>query len=209
MSEGEYKILTRQKESLEIASSAAKQQVQVPHDGQEDATPFSVDRVYFRPDEGLYVILEIQEEGIREPLRAAWNLLSEDGLGTDRTTGAGQFIATWEKGGFHWPKQSFTDHQTNLSLYWPRQEEVDVMSDARYALLRRGGFIAQADDLDHLSIRKRAVYMLAEGSVFPANRNLLGRLGDLRPAAAPLEKAGVRPVGHPVWRDGQALFLPL
>ncbi|WP_367389034.1 type III-A CRISPR-associated RAMP protein Csm4 [Lewinella sp. LCG006] len=195
--------------SEEMTKTAMKQQVMVQPEG-EDALPFGVDQLHFSEGAGLYVLMDIRDETLVAQVKAAWELLGEEGLGTDRSTGGGSFSPKIID---NYPLElpPSATRQMNLSLYWPRQNEALALAEegAAYQLQRRGGYMAQPANDNHLSIRKRSVYMVTEGSVFSNQHSLEGRLGDLRPDSDALTKAGIPIVDHPVWRDGQALFLPL
>jgi len=92
-------------------------------------------------------------------------LLGENGVGSDRNTGNGQFIATFEKEiPFHIPTDG--ERQINLSLYCPNdKEEAAQMLDkeSAFRLVKRGGFIASPTYIDHITYRKKSIYMIAEG----------------------------------------------
>lgn len=192
-----------------IFRNEVQQHVAIPRTGDEDGSPFHVDKIFFEKGAGLYFLLEADDEKWVNKVAAALRLLGDSGMGTDRTMGGGQFSAKIEKEPFAWPfDEEKADFQMNLSLYWPRKEEVAAITDAAYKLTRRGGFLANPSDNSHLTIRKKSVYMFEEGGVFPAGHQLKGRVGDLCPDNSLLKKAGIPTVNHPVWRDGQAIFLP-
>lgn len=192
-----------------VFKNELQQHVAIPRRGNEDGDPFHVDKLFFEDNAGLYFLIETEDEEALNQMEAALRLLGDSGLGTDRTMGSGQFIAKIEEVPFVWPFDTDTaDFQMNLSLFWPQKEEVADLFDVAYKLIRRGGFLANPSDNNHLTIRKKSVYMFEEGSVFPNSRKLRGRLDNLCPDNAALKKAGIPAVNHPVWRDGQAIFLP-
>ena len=128
-------------------------------------------------------------------------MLGETGLGTDRNVGGGHFeVEVTEVEINNTPN---ADAQVLLSLFIPDRQVMPNLNleDARYGLLRRGGFAAGSsiESLRHL--RKRSVYMFDEGSVFPTQTPLGGTVVDLRPDWN-------APAMHPMLRSGKPFFLP-
>ena len=195
----------------EIFTTSTQQHVAIPRGGNQDGTSFFVENIFFGENAGLYflVSLKSEEEKFWNQVKACIKLLGDSGIGTDKSTGGGQFEAKFEELPFKWQSSALTGKQMNLSLYWPQQSEVDYFDHASYSLIKRGGFIANAGNHHHLSIRKQSVYMFEEGSLFTAEAELKGRLGDLSPNKNALIKAEIPALNHPVWRDGQAIFIPL
>ena len=171
-----------------------------------------MDRIYFQKEAGLFFLIDYKEEifaGIQQSVQAALMLLGENGVGSDRNTGNGQFIATFEKEiPFHIP--TYGERQINLSLYCPNdKEEAAQMLDkeSAFRLVKRGGFIASPTYIDHITYRKKSIYMIAEGAVFP-NVAMEGKMVNLKPSgdAFPRDET---PLDHPVWREGRAIFIPV
>lgn len=193
----------------QIFRNTIQQHVAIPRGGNDDGNPFSVDKIFFEEGAGLYFLVETNDDKVVEKLKAVVKLLGDTGLGTDKTMGGGQFTFKFAQEPFIWPlSKDIASMQMNISLYWPQAGELPDLSRASYKLIRRGGFIASPYNYDHQSIRKRSVYMFEEGAVFPEQLALNGRIGDLRPKSETLANSDVPPVNHPVWRDGQAIFLP-
>lgn len=197
-----------------IYTTSLQQHVKVSRDLSVDNTPFTIDKIYFSKDAGLYFILNVasNNEVILKKVEAAVHLLSDSGLGTDKNTGGGTFTfekddkpPTWETGD--------TNGQLNISLYCPKKNELsDIQENTlySYALTKRGGYIANPSDLRHLTIRKKSIYMFEEGSIFPFDESRIGKIEDLRPLLKqPEDGNGPKPVGHPIYRDGRAIFLPI
>ena len=172
-----------------------------------DSTPYTVDKIYFRKNAGLYILAEA-EKFIQ--LEAALALLSDSGLGTDKNNGAGTF--TFVKTGLPLMLSKSSGKgkvQMNLSLYCPKPIEVSESSILRYQLVKRGGYIANPASNEHLSIRKRSIYMFSEGSLFVFDESRIGQIANLRPADKPLIDSGVARISHPIYRDGRSIFLSL
>ncbi|MCB0644289.1 MAG: type III-A CRISPR-associated RAMP protein Csm4 [Phaeodactylibacter sp.] len=190
-----------------VFDSAAQQHVHVSRDLNKDNSPYVIDKLHFQENAGLYFLLQDRGDNL-DRIKNALEVLRDSGSGTDKNTGGGFFTYEWEDNGFKWPEQTAAKHQLNLSLYCPLQDEVKDLSDAAYQLTRRGGYITHPENNAHLTARKRSVYMFSEGSVFPYLDDRRGQLKDLRPKNAVLTSVDVPIVTHPIWRDGQALFLP-
>jgi CRISPR-associated protein Csm4 len=187
--------------------------VSVPrwYDSNTDATPFYAERLHFHPEAGLYFFISFRntDTETRSIIRQSIELLGDSGMGADRSSGNGTFIPEWSQLELETPQQS--SHRIMLSLYCPTEEEVvqfvsnNAISPA-YSLIKRGGWIASAEDERAGSLRKRSVYMIEEGAVLPCENDgtYRGRLCNLRPSIG----TEVGSVTHPVWRDGRAFSLP-
>jgi CRISPR-associated protein Csm4 len=146
---------------------------------------------------------------VLEQLKACMRLLADNGIGTDRTTGHGQFEfdeQTDVKISFNLPDNA--THQMSLSLYCPQKTEIEELDNSYYDLIKRGGYIASPQNDNHLSIRKKSVYMFVEGSLFPNSGSRKGKIVDLMPNNVALQESGQSEIGHPIWRDGTSIFLP-
>ena len=196
-----HKKKTKEERAIVLPTSEIGQRVTIPQKPEEDATPFYVDRLFFGEESGLYFLLECSHKETRTKLEAALRLLGDMGIGTDRSVGYGQFEVSYDTITLNLPKA--TSYQLNLSLFCPTYEELqqDTLRDASYQLLRRGGWVSQADKVEHQTLQKSSIYMFTEGSVFSNSQKLTGKIADLRPRYAGFN--------HPVWRDGTAIFLPI
>ncbi len=187
-----------------ISISEPRQQVRVPRMGQGgDSMPYYVDKIFFHQKAGLFFLLETSSDDILGKVKSAMRLLQDSGIGTDRNTGNGQFDVSFGTMELKAPEQG--NYELNLSLYCPHREELaGMMSRSFYGLVKRGGYISSPESIEHISIRKRSIYMFTEGSVFPAmneGERRTGKLVNLKPDYKLLE--------HPIWRDGRPLFVPL
>jgi len=146
---------------------------------------------------GLYFILEIAPEGekLADRLQAALHLLGEEGIGGERSAGAGKFLAKWLDLPKEW--QKIIDfkggkYQTIISLFWDYPIKKGYLENASYEIQERGGWIAESQ------IRRQMVRMFGEGSVFPTTT--LGKLIDVTPQN--FHK-------HRIYRSGISLNLPI
>jgi len=193
----------------DIFKSQSYQHVSISRDMSGDSNPYYVDRLYFHPNAGLFFLLDCENDVIRQRVYSALRLLADNGLGTDKNTGHGHFEFDPKKDVEEVSFLDFSDakHHMNLSLYLPRDKaEISDIEQSDYALEKRGGFIASPQNSNHLTIRKRAVYMFTEGSIFP-KKDKQGMIANLKPNTAKLPE-DLKEL-HNIWRDGRAIFLPL
>ncbi len=127
---------------------------------------------------GLYFLLELSEIGekLADKLQAALHLLGEEGLGGERSSGAGKFQVTWLDLADTWQKiVNFADgnQHTLLSLFWDTTVTSDFLKTASYEIQERGGWIAESQ------LRRKKVRMFVEGSVFSIQPQ--GKLVDVTP----------------------------
>jgi CRISPR-associated protein Csm4 len=201
------KVLTTKKYK-EIIKSETYQHVSIPRNYGTDSTPYYVDKMYFQENTGLFFLLEVTDKNDTETLpklKAALKLLADSGIGTDRNSGNGQFDVAYDDLTFDEPTNA--THDLSLSLYCPKKEEIEgkIIHQSYYELVKRGGYISSPESEDHLTIRKRSIHFFTAGSVFPKfddGKERQGKVVNLRPD-------DVNGLKHPIWRDGQAIFIPI
>lgn len=166
-----------------------------------DSEPFYTLLMHFDTDAGLYVLVRTDDEFFDTILKSAFRLLGDNGLGSYRNLGNGHFLPEFpeEQLSLNLPQNG--NAQVCLSLYCPRREELSesMLRASSYQLIKRGGYLSNPEDVRYISWRKKSIYMFQEGSVFPAGTILNGKLADVTPNGLP----------HRVYRDGQALFVPI
>ncbi len=183
----------------QIMTTEPYQHVQISRDYGTDSTPYYVDKIYFHPNAGLYFLLEADSELITSMVISAMRLLADNGIGTDRNTGNGQFELGLDQMSLQVPENG--NYQINLSLYCPKKEEIaQQFNESYYGLTKRGGYISSPAKEKHQTIRKKSIYMFTEGSLFHKYKDRKGKIVDLKPEFDGLTQS--------VWRDGQAIFLP-
>lgn len=181
------------------------QHVTIPRDGATDSQPFYMERLYFTEGAGLFFLVNIHDKKWEPNIRAAIEILGDEGIGSDRSTGNGQF----ETGGLQEFKLNISISESknclNLSLFCPNREDFgtgDWVGNSAYRLIRRGGYVASPADYFNASLRKKPVYFFEEGSVFPKDSKFFkGKLMNVCP--------GAMRSPHPVYREGRAIFLPV
>ncbi len=176
------------------------QRVTVSRSYENEGDTFYTDRIFFGRNCGLFVLLNTDNQEVKEKIKAAFRLLGDNGIGSDKSVGNGQFEMEWIDD-FELAEAEKPTHQIAMSLYLPTKEETEKLNleDSAYSLIKRGGYIANPDDFNNSVLRKKSIYMFSEGAVFSQNADLEGNIADLNPSNRPLE--------HPIWRDGRTLFL--
>ena len=189
--------------SKEFVRSEVSQRVTLmSRTGEEDAKPFYVDKILFRYDAGLYFIAE----GDTALLEKALQLLSLEGIGTDRNVGYGFFEFTADTLSIDLPKEA--NHQLSLSLLIPEsKEQLEMLLNSEYVaydFIRRGGWITT---YPYMTLRKNAIYGFVPGSVFRKDEGesatVIGKIVDLKPETVDVE------ITHHVWRNGKAIMIPI
>ncbi|MBD2566511.1 type III-A CRISPR-associated RAMP protein Csm4 [Anabaena lutea] len=146
---------------------------------------------------GLYFLLELSPEGekLADKLQAALYLLGEEGIGGERSSGAGRFELSWLELPENW--QSVVNfhagnHHILMSLFWDSPIKPEFLDQASYEIQERGGWIAESQ------LRRQMVRMFSEGSVFSAPPK--GKLVDVKPKEF---------TKHSIYRSGISLSLPI
>ncbi len=192
--------LTDKEINSSFVCSAVAPRVTVSRTGQEDAKPFYMDRIEFKDNSGLYVIVN----GDTTLLDLAINLLRLEGIGSDRNVGNGTFDYETTEIQLEIPKD--VNHIFSLSTFIPEsKEQFDKMldgDDIAYDFKRRGGWISTPP---HLTKRKNSIYAFTSGSQFVCRKNssilVKGKIVDLNP--------NLNDISHPIYRSGKAIFIPI
>ena len=195
--------------SREFIQSEVMQRVMVKdRSGNDPAQPYYVDRISFKDEAGLYFLASGSDTSL---LDRGLKILEMEGIGTDRYVGYG-FFETINKDKAGNPLEmelvppEDANHQITFSMFIPETEEqlrqLLASEYVAYDFTRRGGWITT---YPHNTIRKNAVYAFLPGSVFKKldGSEVIGKMTDLAP-----DVEG-HTIGHPVWRSGQAIMLPI
>ena len=189
--------------SKEFIKSEVSQRVTLQsRTGEDDATPFYVDKILFRHHAGLYFIAE----GDTTLLEKALQILSMEGIGTDRNVGYGFFEFTADTLSIDLPDDA--NHQLSLSLLIPEsKEQLKALMNSEsvaYDFVRRGGWITT---YPYMTLRKNAIYGFLPGSVFHKDEGkaatVIGKIVDLKPENVDVD------ISHHIWRNGKAIMLPI
>jgi CRISPR-associated protein Csm4 len=150
---------------------------------------------------GLYFLLQFPEadKALENKLRAALNLLASEGLGGERSSGAGQFEFEWLELPKLW--QQVVDfkgatHHSLMSLFWDSSIPKELADASFYEIQERGGWIGSP--FSGVQMRRKATQMFTEGSVFPIAPR--GKLADVTPPGF---------TAHKIYRNGISFSLPI
>ena len=162
---------------------------------------YHVGFVQFQPEAGLYFLIHFSndEPPLETELKAALDFLGEEGIGGERSSGAGRFTATWHDLDEIW-SAVVNFQQSNfyslMSLLWEHPFDPEYLQGARYALRERGGWIVSP--VSGQQARRQNVQMFIEGSIF--RQAIGGVLANVTP-----EKFKA----HSIYRSGISLSLPI
>lgn len=160
--------------------------------------------VQYQENAGLYFLVEFHNPEFENTFLTVLNFLGDEGLGGERSSGAGQFkvdtsdndltpewekVVKFDKGNFH----------SLISLFWQESLSNEFLANTSYELLRRGGWISASPSGSQR--RRKSVQMFAEGSVFPVKP--MGKLADVTP------DENFKDRYHSVYRSGISLSLPI
>ncbi|MEC4816688.1 MAG: type III-A CRISPR-associated RAMP protein Csm4 [Scytonema sp. PMC 1069.18] len=154
---------------------------------------------------GLYFLLHFPktDSSLENNLHAAFNLLGEEGLGGERSSGAGRFEVEWLELPETWQKVvDFSNppvHHCLISLFWDKDASCLkklITDQSSYETQERGGWISSP--FSSRQLRRQFIRMFAEGSVFPENPQ--GQLADVTPKEF---------TTHSIYRSGISLTLPI
>lgn len=162
---------------------------------------YHVGFVQFQPDAGLYFLIHFPKADpvLQTQLQASLELLGEDGIGGEKSSGAGRFEATWHDldevwhDVVHFPQPNF---YSLISLLWHYPFASNYLEGASYTLRERSGWIVSP--ISGQQARRQAVQMFTEGSVFA--QPISGMLANVTP-----EKFKA----HSIYRSGIAMSLPI
>ena len=164
---------------------------------------------------GLYFLVQFSTEDseLENTFFAVLDFLGGEGIGGERSSGAGQFkvdysshelTPDWENA----TQCSDANACSLISLFWTNDSNhlnelfsESTTPQASYELQERGGWIASPCS-DGRQMRRKAVQMFTEGSVFPSPPS--GKLANVTPNGFEQPSRG-----HKVYRSGIALSLPI
>lgn len=188
----------------ELMLSSVRPRVTVPRkqDGQETTTIFYMDELRFIEGAGLFSLIQGNDFSLFEK---ALSILQEQGIGTDRSVGLGQFEAEIiDENPLAVLMNIQSDAFCALGLIAPKHEEELqqwTQSDkVRYELIERGGWITNVQGK-----RKLNQFYFKEGAIFSGNIHGVAPKGKPDINLAPQ----VEGVNHPIWRSGESLCIPV
>jgi CRISPR-associated protein Csm4 len=159
---------------------------------------------------GLYFLLNFSEikQQLENKLQAALNLLGDEGLGGERSSGAGRFqVEYWGNLSTDWQEVVNFKEETHqyclLSLFWQKSLDASFLNDSSYEIIERGGWIGSP--YSGRQLRRKKVHMFAEGSVFASEP--LGELANVTPEEFRKNNGEYKP--HAIYRNGISISIPI
>jgi CRISPR-associated protein Csm4 len=160
---------------------------------------------------GLYFLVYFPAANpqLEADLQEALEFLGEEGMGGERSSGAGRFEPEWldfaDVQLAHWRSVVEFDQPNAyglISLFWQNDPLPPVLFNekAKYTLQTRRGWMASPSGRQ---LRRKTVQMFGEGSVFPVMP--AGQLADVTPDRFD----PTQPTHHRIYRSGISLSLPV
>jgi CRISPR-associated protein Csm4 len=176
------------------------QRVYINYEG--DSEPFYLEKLYpVSVENGLYFM--VSDNTDFTTFEKVLNVLADNGIGLQRNLGNGRF--KWQKETLSMNLPTQPTAYLNLSLYHPNQADLNdgqVLEKSVYQFKKRGGWVSSPEIEKNISLRKKAIMMFTEGSVFTfQGAENKGVVKDVRPDTAM--------ISHEIWRDGKPIFLPI
>lgn len=193
-------LLLKKEDGISVCKSQVSERVSVSR-ASEDAEPFFFDWKFFDRKAGLYCLTDAKGELLDEIIQL-FILLGETGLGTDKNIGGGKFSV--ETSTLSIESVRDANAMQLLSLYIPTKDETGFLnlSQSKYTLLLRGGYMAGSREESLRHLRKKSIYAFGVGSVFLTTQPLKGKIVDLRPNWNDERM-------HTVLRSGRPFCLPV
>jgi len=209
------KYLTNNDIDNDFMKSDVYPRVRVPRDGEKDENEkatdtkiYYIERIYFKPQSGLYCIVQYDTDEQQQRVESALRLLGDEGIGTDRNIGNGKFRLHTGTLNLNIPNNSH--YFTNLSLFVPESkaqlETLLTDSNCAYDIIRRGGWVTT---YPYNTYRKNPITMFKEGCVFkfgnqPNSAKLMtaGETHNTTPKVVELQNGTV-------YRCGKSIFIPV
>ncbi|WP_304226764.1 type III-A CRISPR-associated RAMP protein Csm4 [Phascolarctobacterium succinatutens] len=176
---------------------------------EEKPLPYYVGSYVFSKHSGLYFILGVEHEEEFALIKDLLLSLGYSGIGGKRSSGYGKFeladdeLELFDDGGVYDDDTAIalmlynekSKYQMCLAPVCPCVDEIAVVKQGSYKLIKRSGFIASSAAKDN--IKRNSIYMLQEGSCF--SERLRGQM---------LQQT-VDGLAHDIYRDGIGMFVGL
>jgi len=188
--------------SQSLFSTTSRQRVTLDRENSA-SMPFTFSVAYFHRAVKLWCYLDV-EKSFETKAKALLNLLSDEGLGGDRTVGLGQFsVETMEKQLVDTTAKA-AKKWLNLGVFNPSEDSISTIDweQAYFEWSTRRGWTLNG------SLRRRESRALNEGAVFPSENHPKGNVV----LALSLEDGNglvKERIGHAVYRDLRGYFIPL
>ncbi len=164
--------------------------------GEDETVPYHVGVYYFNSSCGLSVIVGTNNAEDEKWIYNLIKALSFSGIGGKRSAGYGRFKieSNKELDGSYFEKEG--GYYMSLTSALPMDEEwPELLTDAKYQLRKRGGFIA-SDSYAQEQRKKKDMYLFGSGSCF--TKRFSGDVYDVSDGGS-----------HPVYRYAKPIFYAL
>ncbi|MDI6821567.1 MAG: type III-A CRISPR-associated RAMP protein Csm4, partial [Actinomycetota bacterium] len=153
-------------------------------------------QVRFQEDCGCFFLIDLRDAKLQRKLIGALNILSDEGIGGDRSSGKGLFKPECKS--FELQIKGESKFFTTLSTYFPKEDEVrkEIIKNSWYEFIERKGWVYS---FGGTSFRRKGVRMFSEGSVFP-DKKQAGQLVEVTPTGF---------LDHKVYRYGLPFKIPI
>ena len=136
--------------------------------GEEDPEPYSVGKIRFRDNSGLWFILSAFDDLLLSEYEALIFAVGLSGIGGKRSSGCGRFTPEFcEVPGYLLEKlENDSGSAVSLSVCLPKNDEIEsIIDDASYSLIKKSGFVYSEtySDTPH---KKNDLYVFGAGSCF-------------------------------------------
>lgn len=180
----------------DLGVSALKVSASIRND-EGETIPYEVGTYSFYDDCGLYLLVGYSNDNTKSLMDSLMVQLQYSGLGGKRSSGYGRFAFDFLKVN-EWLLERLdckAEKYMLLNTALPTENELeDVMKNANYSLIKRGGFVASSSYSDTWQ-RKKDLIMFKSGSCF--DRRFEGDVYDVSAISG----------NHPVFRYGKPLFM--
>ncbi|WP_423792978.1 type III-A CRISPR-associated RAMP protein Csm4 [Methanocaldococcus indicus] len=160
---------------------------------------------FFKPNNNVEFYFLIDYNGLdkdtTKKIDASIKLIEDEGLGGERTSGAG-FFETVEIEDIPnnlkeiFDKNEDCEYKMLLGVGIPKEE--DIKNIEYYKLLELGGYIYSSTYFKYLTKRKKTILALSEGSI--VKNNFVGNVVDTTP--------NIKEKSHSVYTHGKPILLP-
>ena len=158
---------------------------------------------FFRKGGGLYFLIDLQDNALKDKIALCINLLGEQGLGGDKSVGFGQFTTSITNidSSPYWTdlfkkREGGKKYYYSLSLCCPANKE-EALSSISYQIVPRKGWILSSSSPKQM--KRRECKMVAEGSLF--NKPVNGMIENVTPSKFISE--------HHIYRYGLVMLVEL
>jgi CRISPR type III-A-associated RAMP protein Csm4 len=183
--------------------TAVRSNIAVDRLSQGVLEPHSTACLEFSPEAGVWMLVVFADDEARNrwsgPVRGALKLLSDTGLGGERSRGWGRSAdPEWADGDsiFLQPSEEQPTAHWLLSVYDPASDDEVDWATGSYSTLTRSGRIESSNRWGDL---KQTTRMIAEGSVLVSAQQPRGSVRNVAPEGFP----------HAVYRAGYAVSVPI